>query len=189
VVGPRKRCEHVIIYGPPGAGKLTVARALAERFGSRVLDNHLSVDPALRLFEFGTREFADLVERIRVALLQAAARAGLDVVSTFVYSHPGDDAHIDALSAASADAGAHVTLVQLAPSTEALEVRVQAPSRVGTNKITDPDLLRRLLIEFDLRTTARADDLVIDNTALPAAHVAQLIADHVGLDPVTDADR
>jgi len=153
----------------------------------RLLDNHLSVDPALRLFEFGTPEFGDLVERIRVALLQAAAHAGLDVVSTFVYAHVVDDDHLASLIAASADAGAHVTLVQLKPSSEALELRVQAHSRIGTTKIIDPRVLRRLLTEYDLRTPANSNDLVIDNTTLAAVEAAQLIADHVGLVPETEA--
>jgi hypothetical protein len=187
VAEPVRRCEHIIIYGPPGAGKLTVARKLAERFDLRLLDNHLSVDPALRLFDFGTPEFGDLVERLRVALLQAAARAHLDAVSTFVYAHLIDDDHLARLIAASSDAGARVTLVQLTASTEALAARIRAASRVGTTKITDPDLLQRLLIEFDLRTPAHTDDLVIDNTTLPAEEVAALIADHVGLVPTSSS--
>ena len=105
----------------------------------------------------------------------------MDVVSTFVYAHVVDDDHLASLIAASADAGAHVTLVQLTPSTEALELRVQANSRIGTTKIIDPVVLRRLLTEFDLRTPAHSNDLVIDNTTLAAVEVAQLIADHVGL--------
>lgn len=175
--------HHVLLYGPPGAGKLTVARALATGYGLRVLDNHLSVDPALRLFEFGTREFGQLVERLRVTMLRAAARARIDVVSTLVYAHLLDDDHVAALTAASADHGATVTLVQLDPSIDALVQRVAGASRAGTQKITDPDRLRRMMIEFDLRTPARPDALVIDNTSLTPDEVAELIADHVGLTP------
>ncbi|MBA2608364.1 MAG: hypothetical protein H0U92_05475 [Actinobacteria bacterium] len=45
--------RHVVIYGPPAAGKLTVAREVSERYGYALLDNHVTFDFALRLFEFG----------------------------------------------------------------------------------------------------------------------------------------
>ncbi|MET0144831.1 MAG: hypothetical protein ABW328_08620 [Ilumatobacteraceae bacterium] len=173
-------CRHVLLYGPPGAGKLTVARSLGDRHGFRVLDNHLTVDPALRLFPFGSPEFGRLVEQLRVALLEAAALAGLDVVSTLVYASGIDDRHVATLVDASERNGATVTLVQLAPSAAALEARIGAPSRRGTQKVTDPALLRDLLERFDLRRAARADDLVVDNTTISAESVADLIADHVG---------
>ncbi len=48
-------------------------------------------------------------------------------------------------------------------------------------KVTDPAVLRRLLFEFDLNTPAGPDDLVIDNTVVPADTAAGMIADHVGL--------
>lgn len=49
--------KHIFLYGPPGAGKLTVARCLASRYGVKVLDNTLTVGLALRLFEFGTKPY------------------------------------------------------------------------------------------------------------------------------------
>src|SRR5436309_927470 len=82
--------SHVVVYGPPAAGKLTVAQVLAERYGFKLLDNHLTVDTALRLFDFGTDPFGRLVERLRLVLFDAAARAGVDIVSTFVFAHPVD---------------------------------------------------------------------------------------------------
>src|SRR5437764_559620 len=102
------RALHVLIYGPPAAGKLTVAQAFASEYGFRVLDNHASIDPALRLFNFGTKEFADLMERLRVELLGSAARAGIDVVSTFVFAHPIDRNHVARLVEASEGASASV---------------------------------------------------------------------------------
>jgi hypothetical protein len=76
-------------------------------------------------------------------------------VSTFVYAHLLDDDQLGRLVSASQDAGAAVTRVQLAPSTEALEARVSAADRSGTNKVTDPAVVRRLMFEFDLRPGPR----------------------------------
>src|SRR4051812_7067697 len=59
------RPRHLLIYGPPAAGKLTVATRLADLHGLKVVDNHASVDPALRLFSFGQPQFGPLVEEIR----------------------------------------------------------------------------------------------------------------------------
>lgn len=47
--------RHVLLYGPPAAGKLTVARCLAAEYGLKLLDNTLTIEVALRLFEFGAR--------------------------------------------------------------------------------------------------------------------------------------
>ena len=47
----------IIIYGPPAAGKLTVANAIAERTGIKVFHNHLSIDCVKPVIEFGTPAF------------------------------------------------------------------------------------------------------------------------------------
>jgi hypothetical protein len=173
--------RHVLIYGPPGVGKLTVANALAEAYGFRVLDNHLSLDPALRLFDFGTNELADLVERLRVALLNAAAGAGLDVVSTLVFAHPVDRAHVSSLVDATVSLGGVVDFVQLLANPAELRRRVVCTSRASTQKIRDVATLDCALLRYDLITPIHQSDLRIDNSDVAPSDVAEQIARHLGL--------
>ena len=174
--------RHILLYGPPAAGKQTVAHEVVKRYGLRLLDNHATVDLALRLFDFGAEEFGGLVERLRLELITTAARAGLDVVSTLVFAHPVDRAGLSRLVDAARDAGATVSFVQLRPARAVLEERVTSSSRAGTRKIRDLDSLRGILDRHDLVTPINPDDLSIDNTDLPPAEAARLIARQVGLE-------
>jgi dephospho-CoA kinase len=171
----------MLLYGPPGVGKLTVANILAARHGFRVLDNHLSLDPALRLFDFGTPELATLVERIRVELLTAAAQARLDVITTLVFAHPIDLHHVNQLTQASQAFGGHVTYVQLLACRQQLERRVLDPSRAATQKIRDPATLGRTIEHYDLNTPIQPSDLSIDTSDLAPDDVAHRIARELGL--------
>ena len=178
--------QHIFIYGPPAAGKLTVARCLASRYGLKVLDNHLTADVAGRLFDFGTKPFNDLVERLRWDLYEAAARAGVDVVTTFVYGHPIDRPYVNRVVEAFEAEGGTVSFVQLLPPAEVLVERVTSPSRAVARKLRDPGQLRGVLARYDLRTPITPHDLSIDNSDIPPETVAALIASHAGLEPVAD---
>jgi hypothetical protein len=175
----------IFLYGPPGAGKLTVAKALADAYDLRIIDNHVSLDPALRLFEFGTEELFDLVTRLRVELIGAGARAGLDVVSTFVYGHPIDRDHVAQILGVADEAGARVTRVQLLPPRAVLEQRVLDESRHDTTKIGDVALLRSMFEQYDMETPIDPSDLSIDNSEIAPSEVARLIGETAGLTPAT----
>jgi hypothetical protein len=174
--------RHVLIYGPPAAGKFTVATRLGELYGLRVVDNHASVDPALRLFDFGTPEFAALVEEIRVALIRSAALACVDIVSTLVYAHGDDEDHVAKLVDATAAGGGIVQFVQLRPPDAVLEARVTAESRVPTSKVSDVRTLRRMLAAWDVTTPINPGDLSIDNTDRSIDDVCRRIAEALDLD-------
>lgn len=166
----------MLIYGPPASGKLTVARALAERYDLTLLDNHLTFDVALRVFDFGTPQFNDLVERLRVTLLESMAAERRDSVATYVFSNAYDRPYVDRLAAHAARFGIDLQRVQLCPLPPTLEERVVAPSRATTQKIRDLETLRVVLKQHDLYTPIDEGDLRIDNSAMPPEEVAAQIA-------------
>lgn len=148
-----------------------------------MLDNTLTIDVALRLFRFGTEAFTHLVDQLRRDLFAAAAHAGLDVVSTFVYCHPHDRSYVDSVVETFEHEGGIVTFVQLRPPPAVLVERVVQPSRAGRAKFQDPADLATMLARADLCTPINAGDLSIDNSDIPPAEVAALIAARAGLEP------
>lgn len=165
-----------MLYGPPAVGKLTVAKELAGLTGLRLVDNHTTSDPSSALFDFGTAEFFDLTERIRVVFFEAAADAGISVVSTLVYADPEDQALVSKMSAAAVSAGATFATVQLSAPMEVLEQRVASASRIGTRKIVDPELLHRTFATWDLTKKVHEDDMSFDTSAFSAFEIASKIA-------------
>lgn len=172
----------IIIYGPPAAGKLTTAAALSEATGSRVFHNHVSIDCALSVFDFGTPAFGRLVHKIRYETLAEAARSGVDVIHTFVYDHGPDDEHFYRLIAAAEDNGGKVLLVMLQCAKAETLRRVTADSRARIGKIATPEMLTGIHERHEMYTPLPGrETLEIDNTDLPASETARLIIEHFGL--------
>src|SRR6266849_4701801 len=64
----------VFIHGAPAAGKLTTARALLALVNGRLFDNHAAIDVARTVFDFGAPGFWELVQEVRMSVLDAAAK-------------------------------------------------------------------------------------------------------------------
>ena len=172
----------VYLYGPPGVGKLTVARALAARTGFKIYHNHVSIDAVLPVFEFGTAPFWKLVHQMRRDMLEAVTSEGVDLIITNVYAHPDDAPRIEWYLEAVEQHGGRVACVQLTCALEELERRVTAAERVAMRKLATLELLRETVSNYELFTPLPdRDSLRIDNTSLSPDAVATRIIQHYGL--------
>src|SRR5438067_8306308 len=86
--------KWVILYGPPGVGKLTVGTELARLTGFKLLHNHLSVNMVTAVFERGSEPWGRVLQGVRRVVLTEAARQGIDVITTNVFNGEPDTVDI-----------------------------------------------------------------------------------------------
>jgi hypothetical protein len=63
----------LFVVGPPAVGKMTVGSAIAERTGLRLFHNHISIEVALRYFEYGTPAFSRISGGTRRLVVEEVA--------------------------------------------------------------------------------------------------------------------
>lgn len=172
------RPRLVFLYGPPAVGKLTVARAIAERQPFKILHNHVTIDAVAQVLPFGTEAFWGVVGRLRRDLVGAAAEEGIDLIYTYVFA-PGDEQHVADIVAAYESRGGIVSFVQLLAPREVLLERVLQADRKEHGKIADRETLARLLDQYDNFTVAAGyETRTIDLGEISAAAAAEAILAH-----------
>ena len=174
----------VFIYGPPGVGKLSVARSLARAAGYRLFDNHVSIRCAESVFDFGTKPFWKIVGGVRDMVFEEAAANGVSLVFTFVYAHPQDAPHVERMCGYFEAQGGRALLVRLFCEREELERRVTRPGRAEAGKLASLDTLREVMSRHDLFSPVPGrESFEVDNTGLAPDEVARLVIDHYHLPP------
>ena len=106
----------VAIFGPPAVGKMTVGMELERLTGLRLFHNHMTVDPVLQFFPFGSPSFAKLVSEFRQRMFEEVAASDLPgLIFTYVWAvaDPRDQGHVDGLTKIFADRGAQVCYIEL----------------------------------------------------------------------------
>jgi chloramphenicol 3-O-phosphotransferase len=171
----------VYLYGPPAAGKLTIAEKVRDLTGFRLFHNHLTINAVREVFDFGTRPFADVIHRIRLDVFETAMRANVNLIFTnnSLWGPPDADERFRAFSTHAADvvrgAGGVAVFVRVTASLEVLETRVADESRRSHGKLLDPARLRQLFgdrVDPQIGPT----DLVIDTGECSPDDAARLVA-------------
>jgi predicted kinase len=166
----------LILYGPPAAGKLTVAKHIAEKTGCKVFHNHVSIDVATQFFEWGTPSYKAITYGMRKLILEEAAKANLNLIFTVVYAYPVDNDDMRWMTKLIEEHGGEVKFVQLIASKEILHERIDAPSRQSYGKITDKELLESIFNKWDVFTPyPEREHLRFDTSAQSAEEIAEEI--------------
>ena len=183
----------VIIFGPPAVGKMTVGMELERLTGMRLFHNHMTVDPVLQFFPFGSPPFKRLIAEFRRRIFEEVAASDLPgLIFTYVWAldDPRDKAHIDGLVEIFEARGSEVCYVELEATQAERLVRNETPLRLAEKKpkrdlansrahLLDADQRYQLNTRGSFFYTER--HLKIDNTALTPFAVAQHIIRHFAL--------
>jgi len=175
----------IFLYGPPAAGKLTVAQELVKLTGYTLIDNHKVRDFVTTALPFSGHELGEarvrLVRKIFVDVYEAMALANLSVVTTFAAMSPGAE-FIDAVRQTVEAACGKVFLVQLLPSCDVLLERVTAPSRKD-QKIDNVARWHEAVGDNPsaFETYTGVEHCVIDNSDLSAVETARQILSYYHL--------
>jgi hypothetical protein len=173
--------QLIFLYGPPGVGKLTVARELSTLTGFRLFHNHLTVNLVTAIFQPRTDAWDRLAARIRLDVFSEAAREGVDLILTRAPRLVDDAelARVEAMVAPIRASNGSALFVRLACDRAELLRRVRSSDRQAHDKLTDPDVL---LDQVDLDATLPFQPhLWLDTTALTPTQAADRIATHFDL--------
>jgi chloramphenicol 3-O-phosphotransferase len=152
----------IFLHGPPASGKYTIARALQASYGVLNFHNHLTIDVAKSLFDFGTDEFWELTHRLRrTALAAKADQGGANVVFTNCYSSPHDDSTVAALEGEVTSRGGEFVPVFLECRFDELRRRVTDISRVEMRKIHTVEGLREYIERWNFVALDRPNTIFV----------------------------
>ncbi len=160
----------IVLYGPPAAGKYTIAKAIAEKTGYKFFHNHLTIDLLKSVFIYGTPDFFRLSQQIRLDIFEQAAKENIPgIVFTFVYEKNTDDDFIRRLLDGVTSNGGQVVFIQIYCEKEELLKRVTEESRKQFQKVKSEEGLLKTLAEGDQMSSIDfVESHKIDSTHLTA---------------------
>lgn len=142
--------KFVMVYGPSGIGKESVARELAMRNGWHLFPQHLAFDIACAVVGFGNNGFEKYQRKICLDAFRALIERNVSgIVFTFCYVYPASNYFIDGLFELLNELGIEADFVRLSCNFDEHVRRVTSEKRKNTNKIQTKEYLEDYLSRFD----------------------------------------
>lgn len=171
----------IFIYGPPAAGKLTVAEEISKKTGYSVFHNHLTVDLAKSLFKMLSKPYNNYCEKLRLEYITLAASNNTNIIFTFCYAPTNEDNNfVKKLIGIIKKYNGKIYFVHLHAKKEVLHQRVINSSRKKYKKINKKLKLKKVLENHNFYTKIPfVKSLDLDNTKLRPREAAKEIMRYI----------
>lgn len=170
----------IFIFGPAASGKHTIGSLLSEELQLPLFHNHLTVDLATSLFEFGSEGFRNLRASIWMDSFRAAATTGQSFIFTFHPEKTVQPELINQLQEIVEDCGGDVQYIELLCSENEVENRLTNVSRAEFGKLRDLEFYRALResgqFEYPFMPNAH---LSINSEQMSASESVKLIVEYI----------
>ena len=189
----------VIILGPHAVGKMTVGQELARTTGLRLFHNHMSIELALKLFNFQDRECKVLNETIRETVFKLFAEGDFPgLIFTFMcaFDVPSEFDYLNKIIEQFRANGANCYVVELCADFEERLIRNKSENRLMHKEskrnleFSEAEMRRTSekyrLNSYDGEELPFEHYLKIDNTALAPEETARMIREHFGIECVEE---
>lgn len=175
----------LLIIGPPAVGKMTVGQEICKLTDFRLFHNHESIETAINLFSYGSKEFNSINQGIRQLVFDTVRKS--EVIRGFIftlvcaYNMKADINEINNITNQFADSGWIPCIAELYSPLDIRLKRNHTSNRINT-KESKRDLEasdKRLLISHDKFITYSGKNVFdiknfisIDNSQLNASDTA-----------------
>lgn len=175
----------IVLIGPPAVGKMTVGQELERLTGIPLFHNHVSIEPVVRFFRWGSPSFHRLSEGFRFRMFrEVAAHGERGMIFTLVMDFDRDDPYLNRICRIFRRHGSRIVVVELqAPLVERLR-RNRTPNRLAHkpskrrlgSSTANVRKLERLRLASPPGWRPKAEFLKLDTSRLSARATARRIA-------------
>ena len=142
----------------------------------------MTIDVVKSLFEFGTEPFHALLQKLRLAALEAAAKEDVGIVlMTYCYSQPHSLPQVEQFESIVEKHHGEFLPVYLHCNQEQLEQRVVQPERLAMKKVSTVEGLQKHLKRWNNIAMPRKNCIQIVTDGKTAVHCASEIIERLQL--------